>query len=97
MRQGVLSNLGNPKMAIFFTSLLPQFAPQPASLGQGAVRTVLNWVVAAPFVGSALQENFVTFTAKVTDANGHQGVATSTFQLTHSAANGQELTPQPNH
>jgi threonine/homoserine/homoserine lactone efflux protein len=26
-RQGVLSNLGNPKMAGFFTSLLPQFAP----------------------------------------------------------------------
>jgi threonine/homoserine/homoserine lactone efflux protein len=25
--QGVLSNLGNPKMAVFFTSLLPQFAP----------------------------------------------------------------------
>jgi len=25
-RQGVLSNLGNPKMAIFFSSLLPQFA-----------------------------------------------------------------------
>jgi threonine/homoserine/homoserine lactone efflux protein len=24
-RQGLLSNLGNPKMAIFFTSLLPQF------------------------------------------------------------------------
>jgi threonine/homoserine/homoserine lactone efflux protein len=24
-RQGVISNLGNPKMAIFFTSLLPQF------------------------------------------------------------------------
>jgi threonine/homoserine/homoserine lactone efflux protein len=28
-RQGVVSNLGNPKMAIFFTSLLPQFAPHP--------------------------------------------------------------------
>ena len=27
LRQGVLSNLGNPKMAVFFTSLLPQFAP----------------------------------------------------------------------
>ena len=27
LRQGVLSNLGNPKMAIFFASLLPQFAP----------------------------------------------------------------------
>lgn len=26
-RQGVLSNLGNPKMAVFFTSLLPQFVP----------------------------------------------------------------------
>jgi threonine/homoserine/homoserine lactone efflux protein len=25
--QGVISNLGNPKMAVFFTSLLPQFAP----------------------------------------------------------------------
>ena len=27
-RQGVVSNLGNPKMAVFFTSLLPQFAPE---------------------------------------------------------------------
>ena len=26
LRQGVVSNLGNPKMAVFFTSLLPQFA-----------------------------------------------------------------------
>jgi threonine/homoserine/homoserine lactone efflux protein len=26
-RQGFVSNLGNPKMALFFTSLLPQFAP----------------------------------------------------------------------
>jgi threonine/homoserine/homoserine lactone efflux protein len=26
-RQGLLSNLGNPKMAVFFTSLLPQFTP----------------------------------------------------------------------
>jgi threonine/homoserine/homoserine lactone efflux protein len=28
----VLSNLGNPKMAVFFTSLLPQFAASFASL-----------------------------------------------------------------
>jgi threonine/homoserine/homoserine lactone efflux protein len=27
-RQGFVSNLGNPKMAVFFTSLLPQFAPE---------------------------------------------------------------------
>jgi RhtB (resistance to homoserine/threonine) family protein len=26
-RQGVISNLGNPKMAMFFASLLPQFVP----------------------------------------------------------------------
>ncbi|MBO0873812.1 MAG: LysE family translocator [Pseudonocardia sp.] len=26
-RQGLLSDLGNPKMAVFFASLLPQFAP----------------------------------------------------------------------
>ncbi len=63
--------------------------------GTPAVRTVLNWVVAAPFVGSALQDEFVTFTATVTDANGNQGVATRTFQLTDSAANGDALTPQP--
>ena len=62
---------------------------------QPAVRTVLNWVVAAPFVGSALDENYVTFKASVTDANGNVGVATRSFQLTHSAANGDQLTPQP--
>lgn len=28
LRQGAISNLGNPKMAIFFASLLPQFVPQ---------------------------------------------------------------------
>ncbi|MGE5690986.1 MAG: LysE family translocator [Pseudomonadota bacterium] len=27
LRQGVISNVANPKMAAFFTSLLPQFAP----------------------------------------------------------------------
>jgi threonine/homoserine/homoserine lactone efflux protein len=31
-RQGVLSNLGNPKMAVFFTSLLPQFASSFAGM-----------------------------------------------------------------
>lgn len=27
LRQGIVSDLGNPKIAVFFTSLLPQFAP----------------------------------------------------------------------
>ena len=31
-RQGLVSNLGNPKMAVFFTSLLPQFADSFAGL-----------------------------------------------------------------
>ncbi len=29
-RQGLLSNLGNPKIAVFFASLLPQFVPEGA-------------------------------------------------------------------
>lgn len=37
-RQGLLSNLGNPKMAVFFTSLLPQFADSfPGLLALGLV------------------------------------------------------------
>ena len=30
-RQGIVSNLGNAKIAVFFTSLLPQFTPADAS------------------------------------------------------------------
>jgi threonine/homoserine/homoserine lactone efflux protein len=30
-RQGLVSNLGNPKIAVFFTSLLPQFTPSGQS------------------------------------------------------------------
>jgi threonine/homoserine/homoserine lactone efflux protein len=37
LRQGVLSNLGNPKMAVFFASLLPQFVPE----GNGSFAALL--------------------------------------------------------
>jgi threonine/homoserine/homoserine lactone efflux protein len=37
-RQGVVSNLANPKMVAFFTSLLPQFAPAEG----GALATLLG-------------------------------------------------------
>ena len=43
--QGLVSNLGNPKMAVFFTSLLPQFAPRGsfvALFALGAVFCVLT-------------------------------------------------------
>lgn len=36
-RQGLLSDLGNPKMAIFFASILPQFAPA----GQGMLSSLV--------------------------------------------------------
>jgi threonine/homoserine/homoserine lactone efflux protein len=52
-RQGVISNLGNPKMAVFFTSLLPQFAPEgrasfPAMLALGLLfcTMTLVWLTA---------------------------------------------------
>jgi threonine/homoserine/homoserine lactone efflux protein len=52
-RQGVFSNLGNPKIAVFFTSLLPQFVPKHASfadllvLGLLFVSLTLAWL--APY------------------------------------------------
>jgi threonine/homoserine/homoserine lactone efflux protein len=48
-RQGILSNLGNPKMAIFFTSLLPQFGASLASmlaLGLVFCTMTLVWLTA---------------------------------------------------
>jgi threonine/homoserine/homoserine lactone efflux protein len=55
-RQGVISDLGNPKMAVFFASLLPQFAPEGSSLflwllGLGLVFSALTfaWLAAYAF------------------------------------------------
>jgi len=55
LRQGFVSNLGNPKMAIFFTSLLPQFATRPSfvvllSLGLVFCLMTLAWLTAYAFV-----------------------------------------------
>ena len=47
VRQGLLSNLGNPKMAVFFTSLLPQFAssfPGMLALGVLFAALTLSWL-----------------------------------------------------
>jgi threonine/homoserine/homoserine lactone efflux protein len=52
LRQGLLSNLGNPKMAVFFSSLLPQFGDSfPVLLGLGLLfcTLTLTWLSAYAF------------------------------------------------
>jgi len=53
-RQGVLSNLGNPKMAVFFTSLLPQFGAESfgglLALGLVFCTMTLVWLCGYAFV-----------------------------------------------
>jgi threonine/homoserine/homoserine lactone efflux protein len=55
-RQGLLSNLGNPKMAIFFTSLLPQFGGSSfaalLALGLFFCSMTLTWLTAYAFAVS---------------------------------------------
>jgi threonine/homoserine/homoserine lactone efflux protein len=54
-RQGVISNLGNPKMAVFFASLLPQFVETPSFeslslLGMTFCLMTLGWLTLLAFV-----------------------------------------------
>jgi threonine/homoserine/homoserine lactone efflux protein len=69
-RQGIVSNLANPKSAVFFTSLLPQFVPAgsasfPALLALGLLycSITLAWLsayaVAVARVGAALRRPLV--------------------------------------
>lgn len=49
-RQGVLSDLGNPKIAVFFTSLLPQFASDFAGLiGLGLIFCAMTFLWLAAY------------------------------------------------
>jgi len=55
LRQGLLSNLANPKMAVFFTSLLPQFGTAlPALLGFGLLFSLLTgaWLAGYAFAAA---------------------------------------------
>jgi threonine/homoserine/homoserine lactone efflux protein len=52
--QGLLSNLGNPKMAIFFTTMLPQFAPQGSFVALFALGAVFCTLTLAWLSGYAL-------------------------------------------
>ena len=52
LRQGLISNLGNPKMAVFFTGLLPQFADAFATmlaLGFAFAALTLAWLTLYAF------------------------------------------------
>jgi threonine/homoserine/homoserine lactone efflux protein len=57
-RQGLVSNLSNPKMPIFFTSLLPQFGTSFAALAaHGVVFAALTlvWLSFVAWAGAALR------------------------------------------
>jgi threonine/homoserine/homoserine lactone efflux protein len=57
-RQGLVSNLSNPKMPIFFTSLLPQFGTSFASLawhGLAFALLTLAWLALVARAGAALR------------------------------------------
>ncbi|MFZ0499022.1 MAG: LysE family translocator [Steroidobacteraceae bacterium] len=63
LRQGLVSNLGNPKMAIFFASLLPQFVPAgnasfSALLLRGCIFALMTitWLTAYSVVVAKLGE-----------------------------------------
>jgi len=54
LRQGLLSNLANPKMAVFFTSLLPQFGTAFATLlALGLLFSLLTGVWLAAYAVAA--------------------------------------------
>jgi threonine/homoserine/homoserine lactone efflux protein len=61
-RQGLLSNLGNPKMGVFFTSLLPQFASSFAGvvvLGGLFAALTLVWLAAYAIVVARLGDSLL--------------------------------------
>ena len=64
-RQGVVSNLGNPKMAVFFTSLLPQFSPESGprfaaflALGLCFCAMTAAWLIAYAFAVARARDVF---------------------------------------
>jgi threonine/homoserine/homoserine lactone efflux protein len=61
-RQGLLSNLGNPKMVVFFTSLLPQFGSgllHLAALGLVFCTLTLVWLFVYALVVSRARQVFL--------------------------------------
>jgi threonine/homoserine/homoserine lactone efflux protein len=65
-RQGLLSNLGNPKIAVFFASLLPQFVPD----GSGAFAASLALGLLFATMGLAWLTMYAVVVAKLGDVLG---------------------------
>jgi threonine/homoserine/homoserine lactone efflux protein len=62
-RQGLISNLGNPKIAVFFASLLPQFVPD----GSGAFAASLGLGLLFATMGLAWLTTYAVVVAKLGD------------------------------
>ena len=59
-RQGVISNLGNPKMAVFFTSLLPQLGDSfPSLLALGLVFCSMTFVWLTAYAFAVARAGYV--------------------------------------
>jgi threonine/homoserine/homoserine lactone efflux protein len=66
-RQGLISSLGNPKLAVFFSSLLPQFAPASGgafatmlALGAVFIAITFAWLCGYAFVVARAGERLRT-------------------------------------
>jgi threonine/homoserine/homoserine lactone efflux protein len=65
-RQGLVSNLGNPKMAVFFTSLLPQFGGSPPALvALGLVFSLLTLTWLAGYASAVARAGHVLLRPRV--------------------------------
>jgi threonine/homoserine/homoserine lactone efflux protein len=66
-RQGLLSNLGNPKMAVFFTSLLPQFGGRSflALLALGVVFCSMTFAWLSAYAAAVTRARSVLERARV--------------------------------
>jgi threonine/homoserine/homoserine lactone efflux protein len=67
-RQGLLSNLGNPKMAIFFMSVLPQFA------GRGSFAAMLELGIVFAAMTFAWLSGYAAVVARIGDALARTGI-----------------------
>jgi threonine/homoserine/homoserine lactone efflux protein len=75
--RALLSNLGNPKMALFFTSLLPQFGssfPELAGLGLVFCAMTLTWLAL-----------YATVVARAGDLLRHRRVRSTVDAVTGTA------------